>query len=247
MQEEVENRTLTLIVSGTKFTGRLFKAAISKYMAHRREKKLEKQRSRDSPVTPKGKQTVKQLIGQNQGVSNIEINDPSIRDFERIARKYGVLMIEEATSNFNPALYGEIARRVETPLATGERFHTRWGFEQLLKQGAISVIQPDITNCGGLSEAKKICDLAHIYDVRVQCHVAGTPIAEAAAIQLEAAIPNFYIHETYHMAAHPDCVSYGKYAYVPENGYLTVPDLPGLGQELSDKAMAESLGHIEVR
>ena len=90
MQEEVENRTLTLIVSGTKFTGRLFKAAISKYMAHRREKKLEKQRSRDSPVTPKGKQTVKQLIGQNQGVSNIEINDPSIRDFERIARKYGV-------------------------------------------------------------------------------------------------------------------------------------------------------------
>ena len=46
MQEEVENRTLTLVVSGTKFTGRLFKAAISKYMAHRREKKLEKQRSR---------------------------------------------------------------------------------------------------------------------------------------------------------------------------------------------------------
>ena len=90
MQEEVENRTLTLVVSGTKFTGRLFKAAISKYMAHRREKKLEKQRRRDSPVTPKGKQTVKQLIGQNQGVSNIEINDPSIKDFERIARKYGV-------------------------------------------------------------------------------------------------------------------------------------------------------------
>ena len=54
MQEEVENRTLTLIVSGTKFTGRLFKAAVSKYMAHRKEKKLEKQRSRDSPVTPQG-------------------------------------------------------------------------------------------------------------------------------------------------------------------------------------------------
>ena len=88
MQEEVENRTLTLVVSGTKFTGRLFKAAISKYMAHRREKKLEKQRSRDSPVTPKGKQTVKQLIGQNQGVSNIEITDSNIKSFERVARKY---------------------------------------------------------------------------------------------------------------------------------------------------------------
>ena len=105
MQEEVENRTLTLVVSGTKFTGRLFKAAISKYMAHRREKKLEKQRSRDSPVTPKGKQTVKQLIGQNQGVSNIEINDPSIKDFERIARKYGVDYAVKKERSASPPKY----------------------------------------------------------------------------------------------------------------------------------------------
>ena len=105
MQEEVENRTLTLVVSGTKFTGRLFKAAISKYMAHRREKKLEKQRSRDSPVIPKGKQTVKQLIGQNQGVSNIEINDPSIRDFERIARKYGVDYAVKKDRSASPPKY----------------------------------------------------------------------------------------------------------------------------------------------
>ena len=105
MQEEVENRTLTLVVSGTKFTGRLFKAAISKYMAHRREKKLEKQRSRDSPVTPTGKQTVKQLIGQNQGVSNIEINDPSIKDFERIARKYGVDYAVKKDRSASPPKY----------------------------------------------------------------------------------------------------------------------------------------------
>ena len=105
MQEEVENRTLTLVVSGTKFTGRLFKAAISKYMAHRREKKLEKQRSRDSPVTPKGKQTVKQLIGQNQGVSNIEINDPTIKDIERIARKYGVDYAVKKDRSASPPKY----------------------------------------------------------------------------------------------------------------------------------------------
>ena len=105
MQEEVEKRTLTLVVSGTKFTGRLFKAAISKYMAHRREKKLVKQRSRDSPVTPKGKQTVKQLIGQNQGVSNIEINDPSIKDFERIARKYGVDYAVKKDRSASPPKY----------------------------------------------------------------------------------------------------------------------------------------------
>lgn len=88
MQEEVESRTVTLIVSGTRFTGNLLKAAISKYLAHRKEKK--QQKSRDAPVKPQGKQTVKQLVGQNQGVSNLEITDPSVREFEKIARRYGV-------------------------------------------------------------------------------------------------------------------------------------------------------------
>lgn len=105
MQEEVENRTLTLVVSGTKFTGRLLKAAITKYLAHRKEKKLQKQKSRDTPVIPHGKQTVKQLIGQNQGVSNIEINDPSIRDFERIARKYGVDYAVKKDRSASPPKY----------------------------------------------------------------------------------------------------------------------------------------------
>ena len=59
MQEEVENKTMTLIVSGTKFTGRLLKAAITKYMAYRKEVKLEKQRKREMPVAHRGKQTVK--------------------------------------------------------------------------------------------------------------------------------------------------------------------------------------------
>ena len=88
MQEEVDSRTVALSISAAKFTGRLFKAAIGKYMAHRKEKKLQK--ARDGPVKPCGKQTIKQLIGQNQGVSTIESNDPEIKNFERIARKYGV-------------------------------------------------------------------------------------------------------------------------------------------------------------
>ncbi len=87
MQEEVENKTLTLAINGTKFTGRVLKSAISKYLAHCKAVRNQK---RDSSVIPRGKQTVKQLVGQNQGVSNIEIDDPSIRQFDRIARKYGV-------------------------------------------------------------------------------------------------------------------------------------------------------------
>ena len=88
MQEEVESRTLTLAVNGAKFSGRLLKAAVCKYMAHRKE--VKQQKNRDGPVVPHGKHSVKELIGQGQGVSNIELTDPSIRDFDRIARKYGV-------------------------------------------------------------------------------------------------------------------------------------------------------------
>lgn len=84
IQEEIESRTVALSVSTAKLTGRIFKAAICKYLEHRKNKQ------RDGPVIPHGKQSVKQLIGQNQGVSAIESNDPHIRNFDRIARKYGV-------------------------------------------------------------------------------------------------------------------------------------------------------------
>ena len=110
MQEEVENRTLTLVVSGTKFTGRMFKAAISKYMAHRKEKKLQKQRSRDAPVIPHGKQTVKQLVGQNQGISNIEITDPSINPV--LANLKGKRGIERKISRRYRSTKGKTGSRV---------------------------------------------------------------------------------------------------------------------------------------
>lgn len=69
-------------------TANVLKSAISKYLAYRKEKKVEKARA--GPVKPCGKQTVKQLVGQNEGVANIEITDKNIRDFDRVARKYGV-------------------------------------------------------------------------------------------------------------------------------------------------------------
>lgn len=98
MQEEVENRTLTLIINSSKFSGRTLKAAVSKYLAHCSDKR--RQKSRD--VTPHGKQSVKQLIGQGQGVENIELNDPSARELDRIARKYGVDYAVKRDRSSNP-------------------------------------------------------------------------------------------------------------------------------------------------
>ena len=86
MQEEVEHRTVTLIISAVKLTGRELKAAIGKYLASR---KAQKQQGR-AAIKPNGKQTVKQLVGQNQGVSNIEITDANIGLFKPCAKKYDI-------------------------------------------------------------------------------------------------------------------------------------------------------------
>lgn len=85
MQEEVENRTVTLVISTVKLTGRELKAALVKYLASRKAQKQGKAEKK-----PTGKQTVKQLVGQNQGVSNIEVTESNIKGFDRVARKYGV-------------------------------------------------------------------------------------------------------------------------------------------------------------
>ena len=84
MQEEVESRTVTLAINTTKLTANVLKEEISKYLAYHKEK------ARAGPVKHCGKQTVKQLVGQNQGVANIEITNKNIRDFDRVARRYGV-------------------------------------------------------------------------------------------------------------------------------------------------------------
>ena len=85
MQEDIEHRSITLAVNGSKFTGRMLKNAIAKLLKYMNSK-----RKQSKEVLPQGKQTVKQLVGQNQGVTNIEIKDEGIKDFERIAHKYGV-------------------------------------------------------------------------------------------------------------------------------------------------------------
>lgn len=81
MQEDIDHRAVTLAINATKITARVLKSAITKYLAHRKQK---------SRAAPTGKQTVKQIVGQGQGVTNIEITDQNIKSFERVARKYGV-------------------------------------------------------------------------------------------------------------------------------------------------------------
>ena len=147
---------------------------------------------------------------------------------------YRVMYYEEPTMPCNPDMFKHIKEKCDLPLASGERIYTRWGFRQFFEDRTLNVIQPDLANTGGITETKKICDMAQVYDIGVQIHVCGGPIATAAALQVEAAIPNFVIHEEHNANLTSAFVKGGKYYYAPVNGAYTVPELPGIGQEMSD-------------
>ncbi|MEL7647662.1 MAG: mandelate racemase/muconate lactonizing enzyme family protein [Sedimentibacter sp.] len=151
--------------------------------------------------------------------------------------EFGVFYFEEPTMPMNASNMKEIAERVNIPVASGERIYTRWGYRPFFENHALHIIQPDLGNCGGITEGKKICDMAKVYDVGVQVHVCGGPQATAAALHLEAVIPNFIIHEHHQAALLPENIRTGIYDYQPVDGYFTIPDLPGIGQELSKEAM----------
>ena len=154
-------------------------------------------------------------------------------EFGRMIEEFRISAYEEPVMNLNP----ECLKQVR---AAGERVFTRWGFRPFLEDHIIDLIQPDLGTCGGMSECKKICDMGHIYDTTCQVHVCGGPIMTAASLQLECAIPNFAIHELHRYALLEGNRVTCKYDYLPENGKYTIPDLPGIGQELTDKCIAES-------
>jgi L-alanine-DL-glutamate epimerase-like enolase superfamily enzyme len=157
----------------------------------------------------------------------------------RLFEEFGCMYYEEPVHYLNPDLQVKVARNVKIPMAAGERLYTRWGYRPYFEKQALDVIQPDLALVGGITEGKKICDYAHVYDISVQIHVCGAPVSTAAALQLEAVIPNFIIHE-HHVRALQErnrnlCVP----DYQPKNGKFEVPDVPGLGIELDDKALSD--------
>ena len=155
----------------------------------------------------------------------------------KVLEPFRIYYFEEPTQPLNPELFRTIRNQISIPLASGERIHSRWGFRPFLESHALNVIQPDLCNTGGITEGKKICDMAQVYDVGVQLHVCGGPISNAASMQLETVIPNFIIHETHEYSMIPENISLCKYDYQPEQGFLKVPELPGIGQEVDEEIL----------
>ncbi len=129
-----------------------------------------------------------------------------------------------------------VAQNIQIPIATGERLHTIYEFEALLSRGAVQYVRPDVCLAGGLSHSKKIAAVAEAHNVQVVPHNPLSPVSTAACLQLAACIPNFAIQEYPLGELEPPKSEIVKTLLRVEDGFLIIPDAPGIGIELAEDA-----------
>ncbi len=188
---------------------------------------------------------VREVIGPEIPLAIDHVGHISLQDGIRLARrieKYTPAWLEDVI----PWQYADGYRRLQdatsVPICTGEDIYLKEGFEALLKAG-ISVIHPDLLTTGGILETKKIGDMAQDHGVAMAIHMAESPIAAMAAAHVAVATENFLALE-YHSADVPwwDDIQVGLPTPLVKDGFITVPDKPGLGiDDLNDDLLMQHL------
>jgi D-galactarolactone cycloisomerase len=130
------------------------------------------------------------------------------------------------------------------PIAGGEAEFTRWGFRRLLVERAIDIVQPDVAAAGGISECKKIADMANAFGLRVNPHVWGTGVTLAASLQLLAILPDnppglapIAPLLEFDQSEHPFRMAVLQQPIEQRNGWVAIPDGPGLGIDIDRAAL----------
>src|SRR2546421_122704 len=158
--------------------------------------------------------------------------------FARALEPYGLYWLEEPCWPETMEDIALIQRAVSTPIATGERLVSQHAFRDLLEKRACSVIQPDITHCGGLSEARRIAAMAEAYRVALAPHNPQGPVSTAASLEFGFACPSYIICETVDSDVpwRQDVVREGF--LVEETGRIVRPNQrPGVGVEVGEQAL----------
>jgi galactonate dehydratase len=132
----------------------------------------------------------------------------------------------------------EVRRNINIPVVTGEALYTKSAFRQVFEKKAADIINPDVCSCGGILEMKEIAAMAEPYQVLVTPHnYNSTTIGLAASLHVSACIPNFLILEYFvNFKARSDEISVGPFNV--EDGYISIPQGPGLGVEINEEALA---------
>ncbi|MFC6723581.1 galactonate dehydratase [Halobium palmae] len=157
---------------------------------------------------------------------------------------YDPMFVEEPVLPEHNDALPDIAAHTTVPIATGERMYSRWEFKEVFEDGAVDVVQPDLSHAGGITEVKKIASMAEAYDVAMAPHCPLGPIALAACVQVDACTPNALIQEqslNIHYNETTDVLDYLADPSVFEyrDGYVSIPDGPGLGIEIDEAYVRE--------
>lgn len=167
------------------------------------------------------------------------VHKPMAKVLAKALEEYHPMFIEEPVLPENEEYFAQISNEVSTPIATGERIYTRWGFKNIFKQGAVDIIQPDISLCGGLLEERKIAAMAEAYDMAVAPHAPYGPVALAATFQVDACTPNVFIQEQslgIHYNQGFDLLDFvkNKEIFQYKDSFVDIPKGPGLGIEMDE-------------
>lgn len=162
---------------------------------------------------------------------------PSVsRRLAKRLEKYDPLWLEEPCPPENFEEMGRVAASTSIPIATGERLAYVHDFQKLFAVGACHYAQPDLGSCGGITAAKQISALAEASYVLMAPHVWGGPVITAAALQIDANIPNFLIQESiYKSGGFFDEIV--KQPFRWEDGDLILEERPGIGIELDESKL----------
>lgn len=160
--------------------------------------------------------------------------------FAKALEPYNLYFFEEPCWPETIDGIAEIQRAVKTPIATGERLITQHAFRELLEKRACSVLQPDITHCGGLSEARRIAAMAEAYRVALAPHNPQGPVSTAASLELGFATPSYAICESVHSDVpwRSDVVSEG-FTVDAKTRTVKPSTRPGLGIEINEDEVAK--------
>ena len=153
----------------------------------------------------------------------------------RAIEPYDPMWLEEPIRPENAAAMAKLAGRVNIPLASGECNYTKHEFHAILAAQALDIVQPDVCLCGGLLELKKIAAMAEASYVMVAPHNSMGPVATVVNVHFAASTPNFLILE-YHPDDEAPRKDLLKEPFLVKDGYLSLPDKPGLGIELNEEA-----------
>ena len=151
---------------------------------------------------------------------------------------YHPFWFEEPVMPENIEEMARVAAHTSIPIATGERLVSKYEFSRLLEKQAAQIIQLDVGQCGGITEAKKIAGMAEAHYAVIAPHMYCGPVAAAAAIQIDTCSPNFMIQEANQGPIHKMIF---KEPLVFENGFIIPPKGPGLGVEFDEDVLKSHL------